>query len=60
VPIHIEEMTSDVSAETPPAATAAAQGAAAPPDWQELAHQRELYAQLARDYRRTAAEGFDD
>jgi hypothetical protein len=54
--VHVDEMISEVSAE----GAAAPQAAAPAPDWQELARQRELRAQVARDLWRTAAEGFDD
>ena len=56
MPVHIDEMISDVNADAP-----AAQGAAAPAsEWQELARMRELHAQNQRDHWRTAAERFDD
>jgi hypothetical protein len=56
MPVHIDEMVSEVSADapTPP-------GSATPaPEWQELARMRELHAQNQRDQWRTAAEHFDD
>lgn len=56
MPIHVEEVTSDISAEAP----AAASNAAPAPEWQELARMRELHGQVLRDASRIASEGFDD
>jgi len=56
MPVHIDEMVSEVSADGPQP-----QGVATPaPQWQELARMRELAAQNQRDQWRTAAESFDD
>jgi len=56
MPVHIDEMISDVSADAP-----APQGNAVPAtNWQEVARVRELQAQSQRDQWRTAAERFDD
>ena len=54
--VHVDEMVSEIGAEAP----SAPQAASPAPEWQDLARQRELRAQLARDHARTAAEGFDD
>jgi hypothetical protein len=56
MPVHVDELVSEVSAEAP----AATEAPAPAPEWQELARSRELHAQILRDRRRTAAEGFDD
>ena len=56
MPVHIDEMVSEVSADTPPP-----QGSAAPAaPWQDLARARELQGQIQREAWRTAAERFDD
>lgn len=57
MPVHVDELVSEVSAEGPAPSTEAPAPA---PEWQELARARELHAQLLRDRWRTAAEGFDD
>ena len=54
--VHIEEMTSEVTGE----ADSPAAGATEPATWQEMAHIREVQAQLARDRFRRSAEGYDD
>jgi hypothetical protein len=56
MPVHIDEMTTDVSAETPESPQAVAPA----PDWQEVWKLRELHARALRDALRTRAEGFDD
>ncbi len=53
--VHVDEMTSEVSAEAEPPAAA---GEAV--KWQELEQLRDAHAEMARDRRRTAAEGYDD
>jgi len=54
--VHVEEMTSDVTAES----DSPAAGAGSPPEWEERASVREMQAHLQRDALRTAAEGYDD
>jgi cytochrome c556 len=54
--VHIDEMSSEVTGE----ADSPAAGAAQPAIWEEMAHIREIQAQLARDRFRRAAEGYDD
>ena len=56
MPIHIDEMVSDVTVE--PGSPSAR--APHPVKWEEMAHVREAQAQLERDRFRSAAEGFDD
>jgi len=56
MPVHVDQLVSDVSVDAP----AATPSAAPAPGWQEQARIREAYAQVARDAWRTAAEGFDD
>lgn len=56
MPVHVDELVSEVSADTP----VATEAPAPTPEYQELARARELHAQLLRDHLRTAAEGFDD
>lgn len=56
MPVHIDEMVSEVSADAP-----TPHGAPAPAaQWLELAHLREVHAQNQREQWRTAAERFDD
>jgi hypothetical protein len=57
MPVHVNELVSEVSAEAPPTATPAP---AAQSEWQELALLRALQAQALRDAWRTAARDFDD
>lgn len=57
MPIHIDEMTSEVIPESEPAPGG---GSAETTNWEELAQLREQQARLLRDQLRTAAEGFDD
>jgi hypothetical protein len=54
--VHVDEMTSEVTAES----DSPAAGAPSPASWQERASVRESQAQIARDAMRTAAEGYDD
>ena len=54
--VHIEEMTSEVTAES----DSPASGARTPPTWEERVSVREMQAQIRRDALRTAAEGYDD
>jgi hypothetical protein len=56
MPVHIDEMVSEVSADAPQPQRNAAPAL----PWQELARMRELQAQNQRDQWRTAAERFDD
>jgi uncharacterized protein with HEPN domain len=56
MPVHVDELVSEVSAEAPPTAPAAATAV----EWQELARMRDLQAQALRNAWRTAAQGFDD
>jgi len=55
--VHIDEMVSEVTAETD---SPAAAGAPNPATWEEIARTREAGAQAARDRFRHAAEGYDD
>lgn len=54
--VHVDEMVSEVTAE----ADTPAAGASKPVHWEEQAALRAAQAQIARDRRRTAAEGYDD
>ncbi|HJQ69631.1 MAG TPA: hypothetical protein VKA70_11700 [Blastocatellia bacterium] len=54
--VHVEEMVSDVTAEPEPRSAGSGEAVS----WEELAKARQLQASLARDRRRTAAEGYDD
>jgi hypothetical protein len=54
--VHVNEMVSEVSAES----DSTAAGASEPMKWEEKSQARELQAQIARDRLRTAAEGYDD
>ncbi len=54
--IHIDEMTSEVTAES----DSSAAGATTPPKWEERVSVREMQSQIRRDALRTAAEGYDD
>lgn len=54
--IHVDEMVSDVTAES----DSPAAGASKQSQWEELASVRSTQAQIARDRFRTAAEGYDD
>jgi hypothetical protein len=56
MPVHVDELVSEVSAEAPPTAPAAAAQA----EWQELARLRDLQAQALRNAWRTSAQDFDD
>ena len=56
MPVHIDEMVSEVTAES----DSPAAGASEPVKWEEKSNVRELQAQIARDRFRTAAEGYDD
>jgi hypothetical protein len=56
MPIHVDEMVSEVTAES----DSPAAGASEPTKWDEKARAREAQAQIARDRFRTAAEGYDD
>lgn len=55
--VHIDEMTSEVIAESEPSPSGEAAQAT---NWERLAQLREFHARLVRDRLRTAAEGFDD
>ncbi|HEV7474747.1 MAG TPA: hypothetical protein VGN90_11910 [Pyrinomonadaceae bacterium] len=54
--VHVDEMVSEVTAES----DSPAAGAAEPSKSEEQAKVRELQAQIARDRWRTMAEGYDD
>jgi len=54
MPVHIDEVDTEVTAESPQTPTA---GAA---DSEEPARMMRMLEQIRRDSRRTAAEGFDD
>ena len=54
--IHVDEMVSEVTAES----DSPAAGASEPMKWDQQAMTREVQAQIARDRFRTAAEGYDD
>jgi hypothetical protein len=56
MPVHVEEMTSEVTAES--GASAAATGGGM--QWEERARVREMQTQLMRDALRTSAEAYDD
>lgn len=56
MPIHVDEMTSDVTTES--AAPTSATGGTT--NWEERARVRDIELQIAQDARRTAAEGYDD
>ena len=55
--LHINEMVSEVTAESD---SSAAAGAPKPATWEEIARTRDAEAQAARDRFRHAAEGYDD
>jgi hypothetical protein len=57
MPVHVDEMVSEVSAET--AAPEPAMNQQLVP-WQELERLRAAHAELARERRRTEAQGYDD
>jgi hypothetical protein len=54
--VHVDDLVSSVTAETP----APAQGASEPTSWEEVTRLRSAQSQLERDQFRTAAEGYDD
>jgi hypothetical protein len=54
--VHIDEMTSEVTADAPAPSTAAAPTS----NSQDVARMKDWQAQMQRDYWRTAAERFDD
>lgn len=54
--VHIDEMISEVTAES----DSPAAGASEPVNWEAQARVREAQAWIARDRFRTAAEGYDD
>ena len=56
MPIHIDEMTSEVTTES--AAPTSADGPTT--NWEERARVRDMQLQIAQDARRTSAEGYDD
>ena len=56
MPVHVDEMISEVTAES----DSPAAGASEPMKWDEQARVREAQAQIARDRFRTAAEGYHD
>jgi hypothetical protein len=57
MPIHVDEMTSEVIPESEPVWSG---GSAEANSWEALAQLRDQQARLLRDRLRTAAEGFDD
>jgi hypothetical protein len=57
MPVHVDEMVSEVSAETGSPAPASNQQMV---PWQELERLREAQAELAYERRRTEANGYDD
>jgi hypothetical protein len=57
MPVHIDQMTSEVVPESEPASGG---GYGETPSWEEMAQLRDQQARLLRDRLRTAAEGFDD
>ncbi len=56
MPVHIDQMTSEVIPEVEPASG----GNKGTTSWEELAQLRDRQMRLLRDRLRTAAEGFDD
>lgn len=56
MPVHVNEMVSQVTAES----DSPAAGASEPIRWEEDAKVRESQAQIARDRFRTGSEGYDD
>lgn len=56
MPVHVDEMISDVTAEAEPQSPMAGET----PSWQEIERLRAAQSQIACDQRRTAAEGYDD
>ena len=54
--IHVDEMVSEVTAES----DSPAAGASNQSRWEEQASIRSMQAQIARNRFRTAAEGYDD
>ena len=54
--VHVEEMTTEVTAEPEPAAEGGGEAA----EWQKVEQVRAAYSRMLRDQLRTAAEGFDD
>lgn len=56
MPVHIDEMTSEVTAEAEPATQTNGESTT----WQEVERLRETHARIVCDQWRTAAEGYDD
>lgn len=56
MPIHIDEITSEVTAEAEPQTQPTGES----PSWQEVERLRAAQALIACDQWRTAAEGYDD
>ncbi len=54
--VHVDSITSEVIPEPEPSA----EGDVESTKWEELERLRGTYSRMARDQRRTAAEGFDD
>jgi hypothetical protein len=54
--VHVDEMVSEVTAES----DSPAAGATEPLNWETQSKVRGAQAQIARDRWRTAAEGYDD
>lgn len=58
MPVHIDELQTDVTTEAP--ATPPPAAPAADEDWQQRERTRAWIERLAADRARTCAEGFDD
>jgi len=58
MPVHVDELTSEVSVDTGAASTTSSGQAQSP--WQEADAYRALRARLARIAERTRAEAYDD
>jgi hypothetical protein len=56
MPVNVDEITSDVTAEAEPESPMTGETTS----WQEVERLRAAQAQIACDQRRTAAEGYDD
>jgi len=56
MPVHVDELTSEVTAEPEPSAESGGEAA----QWKHVEEVRTAVARASRDASRTAAEGYDD
>ncbi len=59
MPVHVDQLSTEVVAEAEAPAAAAGGGGEAM-RWEQLARWRQLQSNAVRDQLRTSAEGFDD